>query len=241
VAFPATRRALEAELASVIRRCAGIPAAVDHARRIEAAVADAPIVYPYLDLPDRPDAVLLGLGPSHRACLRRRGRRFADAGGRFEVVEPSAITAPDVRDHLDLHRARWGEASVALGAATAAYHEDLALALAGAGILRLFFARHGGARVASLACFDAGRRRECFNAGRSPAADALRAGKLLLLHAIGDAVERGLAVFDLGYGGFAYKLELTRQSRTVKSFLLGRGALPSPDDLFAGYERVAGG
>ncbi len=236
--FAGTRAELEAELREIVRRCAAIPAAADHARRIEAAAAAAPILYPYLDLPDRPEAVLEGLAPNARAAYRRQGRRFEEAGGRFEAIDPHAITAADVRDHVALHRARWGASSVVVNDTSAAHHEDLALALARAGVLRLFFARHGGARVASQACFDLGGRRECWSAGRAPEAGPLRAGKLLLLHAVTDAVQRGLAVVDLGYGGFDYKLELTRRSRTVQSFLLGPGPLPDPDALFPGYERI---
>jgi CelD/BcsL family acetyltransferase involved in cellulose biosynthesis len=122
---------------------------------------------------------------------------------------------------------------------TLAFHRELSMRMAKAGVFRLFFATVNGRRLAAHACFDVGGRREYFFSGRSPEAETLRAGKLMVFHTVVDAVEKGFATYDFGYGGDEYKADFTKTHRRVKSLFLARkGELLDLEGLFTKYEQM---
>jgi CelD/BcsL family acetyltransferase involved in cellulose biosynthesis len=65
------------------------------------------------------------------------------------------------------------------------------------------------------------------------------AGKLLCYHTVLDAIDRGLDIYDFGYGGDDYKFVFTQTQRTLKSVVLAkRDELPDLDHLFTKFEYV---
>jgi hypothetical protein len=230
-----TREALLGRVKGVAASCdeLGLP---ERAASIRRCVEPAPIDYPVLDLPHDLATFEAGLSASRRAFYRRYLRRFREVGGAFEVLERPSDD--DVRRHLALHRERWGAESVAVREETTTFHEELSRAMAERGCLRLFFANVGGERVASLMCFDTGKRREMYYAGRETSERASRAGSLLTWQSIGDAIERGLSVYDFGYGGQEYKRELGGREQRVRAFVLAPSGPLHVDALFSGYESM---
>jgi CelD/BcsL family acetyltransferase involved in cellulose biosynthesis len=105
------------------------------------------------------------------------------------------------------------------------------------GIFQLFFAKLEGRRIAAHACFDIGNRREYFFSGRTPELEELRAGKLLVMHTVQDAIAKGFKYYDFGYGGDEYKSEFTRTHRLARSLFLAKDeSLLDLEKLFPKYE-----
>lgn len=198
------------------------------------------IPYPYLKLPKDRDAYLKTLSKETRRYFRRYKARFTEEGGYFEKISPDAITSQDIDDYLHLHALRWQSNSAAVNDLTIDFHRDLATTMAKSGHFHLFFANHRGRRVAAHSCFDINTRREGYFTGRDPAAEELRAGRLLYMETILDAIDHGFAIYDLGYGGDEYKLSFTDTVMTVSHFLLvPPRRMPNLEKLFPKYEYVS--
>jgi hypothetical protein len=237
--FQATRLAYEAEVQRLIARYGDAPESRPAVEAMRAAIAGDVIRYPYLALPAQGTDYLATLSSSKRYYFRRYGKKFAELGGEFECAAPESLSPGDVETYLDLHQQRWGSDSVAFNALTLPFHREVAMAGAQAGIFRLFFAKHNGRRVAAHACFDVRGRREYFFSGRDPGSEELRAGKLLIMHTIEDAVGRGFPVYDFGYGGDDYKAEFTPTFKRVKNlFLSPPGTSLDLEAVFPRFEHM---
>ncbi|NOY60722.1 MAG: GNAT family N-acetyltransferase, partial [Calditrichaeota bacterium] len=197
----------------------------------------ADIVYPYLKLPGGVDAYLGSLSKGTRRYFRRYKKQFIEQGGSFEKLTGGQITEKDVQDYLDLHFQRWHEESAALNDVTRAFHLESSLKMAGLNQFTLFFAKHNGARIAAHSCFDIGKRREGYFTGREPEKEELRAGRLLYMETILDAIEEGFTEYNFGYGGDSYKLSFTDTvGKTVHFLLAAKGNMPNLEKLYPKYE-----
>lgn len=237
--FGATRNAFAEELRKVVEAYRDFPGAAEAVEGIGHALDQGPIIYPYLPLPATKDAYLASMSSSKAYYFRRYMKKYVEAGGTFEELAPEKITEADVEEYLTLHAERWREESVSVNDGTLAFHRELSMRMARAGVFRLFFATVNGRRLAAHACFDVGGRREYFFSGRSPEAETLRAGKLMVFHTVVDAVEKGFATYDFGYGGDEYKADFTKIHRRVKSLFLARKPeLLDLEGLFTKYEQM---
>jgi len=118
-----------------------------------------------------------------------------------------------------------------------AFHVDMVTAMAGEGLFSLFFARFAGKRVAVLSSFDIHPRRECYFTGMDPEYRETRAGRLLWLHSIYDAIDHGYETYDLGPGDFGYKMSLaTGEARSHNFLVTGNNSPLDLNSIFAGYE-----
>ncbi|HKP97234.1 MAG TPA: GNAT family N-acetyltransferase [Fibrobacteria bacterium] len=238
--FPATRSSLERKARAVLEDLAG-EAAVEEERRAAAdLLAPMPIPYPHLDLPNTAEGFLERLSKDTRRYFTRYKRRFLEAGGSFEKVEAGKITAADVEEYLELHRMRWGEDSASLNSSEAwNFHRALSLDAAKAGRFTLFFARFEGKRIASHSCLDFHPRREGYYNGRDPAQEELRAGRLLYMETINDAMENGFTEYNMGYGGHDYKSSFAALEEHTFNLLLhsGKRAIDFAR-VFSGYESI---
>lgn len=210
---------------------------------ISSAILDVfdtkPVVYPYRDLPGNIDEFYSSLSSSKRYFYRRYMRKFLAEGGTFEKLDPMNISLSDIQDFYLLHIDRWGSTSGSVVKQTMKFHHESLLSMAEAGYCRLFFARFKGKRIAGLVSFDVVNRREFYKSGRSLNYSNLRAGKLLVLFSILDAIENGFEVFDFGYGYEEYKFDFTKNYRTVTNFFLSKNKkLPDLEKLFPVYEKI---
>jgi hypothetical protein len=240
--FPATRTGFEKEVAALSETYAAREETREEAARLRAALSSSIIKYPYLPLPKTREEYQESLSSSKRYYFRRYLKKFNEMGGSFECIEPDNLTAADVDEYLRLHEERWGKDSIAVSAATLAFHKELSLTLAQRGVFRLYFSCWNGKRISAHVCLDVANRREYFFSGRSsdPKVEELRAGKLLVMHTILDAIDRGFTVYDFGYGGDEYKADFTRIHRTARSLFLARDEdLFDIDGLFTKYEQMS--
>ena len=235
--FPKTRASLQSRIQSAIDAVSANELVAEEIKNIRKLIEPADIVYPYLELPDSVDAYLSSLSKGTRRYFRRYKKHFIEQGGSFEKLTGEQIAEKDVQDYLDLHFQRWQEESAALNEMTRAFHLESSLRMAGLNRFTLFFAKHNGRRIAAHSCFDIGKRREGYFTGRDPEKEELRAGRLLYLETILDAIKYGFTEYNFGYGGDSYKLSFTDTvGKTVHFLLTAKGNMPKLKKLYPKYE-----
>jgi CelD/BcsL family acetyltransferase involved in cellulose biosynthesis len=161
-----------------------------------------------LDLPGSFDEYLAQRTSTARKGLKQKLRRLRRVHGRVAPVEGGSRQRA-LLDFVDLHRAR--------ARAKGLYHpevdERLAALLAAVDnsqvvALRLFELVIDGVRAGVTVRVDCGSTAYFYNAGIDPSRGWVSPGLLLELGSIADAIERGLARFDLGPGYYRYKTDL---------------------------------
>ena len=166
-------------------------------------------VSPTLALPGEWDEYLAGLRKKDRHELRRKFRRLESAGG---IEIRSYTDADEVEERLDaffaLMRLGREEKYRFLTPERETFFREMAVALAGVNVARLWFMEKDGVPVSSCLCFDYCGRRLLYNSGFDPAFADLSVGLLLKATTIRDAIERGLDSFEFLRGDEQYKYHL---------------------------------
>ncbi len=235
--FPRTRSNLFQEVQDILPRLHQDEITSDLAEKLESFLHNTPMLYPYIDLPSEREDYLATLSYSTRRYFRRYMKKYFEAGGSFETVLPHEITDTDIEDYIRLHLLRWGEGSAAICGNAADYHRKISKAMARQGLFILFFAVYQGRRIAVHSCFDTGKRREGYITGVDPEFDALRAGRLLYIETIYDAIDKGLKRYELGAVGFDYKMSFVKKTAVAHNFFLYPGGKAAQlDQIFAGFE-----
>jgi len=235
--FPGTRKVLEQELESFLTSCRAHQSLNDVIAPVEDLLHDRPICYPYIDLPENHESFMATLSSSTRYYYRRYMKSFINKGGSFETVRGKDISDQDINDYLHLHKARWGRESMFINNDSHEFHIDISKLMAEHNLFSLFFARYDGERIAVLSSFDINRRRECYFTGMNPEFQKTRAGRLLWLHSIYDAIDSGFTTYDLGPGDFGYKMSFaTGEDRTHCFLVTAKDNNLDLDLLFTGYE-----
>ena len=238
--FPRNGREYEEKVRAVIGSVGEehVPAHVNES--LEMLLADAPVIYPFIDLPGDRDTYMGSLGKSTRANTQNMRNRFARAGGRVERIPSSQIVDQDIDDYLTLHNMRWGDDSASLKSdASYRFHADLCRALSSRGVLTLFFAQIEGRRIASNSCIDIGGRREAYLTGRDPAYDRWSAGRLVFVESILDAIDRGFTRYDMGHGWVEYKMAYAGSYMNTWNFFLSPRRKPEDfERIYQGYECI---
>jgi len=235
--FPRTRTNLLQEIEAVLPSIRESKNMSELAGELDSLLHNSPMLYPYIELPDDREAYLSTLSYSTRRYFRRYTRKYFAAGGSFEEVLPENITDIDIEDYIRLHLLRWGDDSAAICGQAADYHRKISRAMAEQGLFRLFFANYQGQRIAVHSCFDIGSRREGYITGVDPNFEELRAGRLLYIHTIYDAIDKGLTRYELGAVGFEYKMSFVKKTAAAHNFFLYPvGENARLDQIFTGFE-----
>lgn len=239
--FPATRAQFESALNEAVEDNRARPDAQQCILQLEQSLRPAPIRYPYIRLPERVEGYHATLSHETRRYYRRYRKRFFEAGGAFEKVSGRQIATRDIDDYLRLHTLRFGRASAAISEATEHFHRELCRAAGASGNFSLFFATLLGTRIAVHSCFDIDDRREGYLTGRDESFGEFRAGRLLYLETIEDAIRNNYRIYDMGFGGEGYKESFTDDfDTTVGYFMARQGAMPDPIKVVTGYEYFGG-
>ncbi len=205
--------------------------------KLESFLKNSPMQFPYIELPDNREEYLASLSHSTRRYFRRYMKKFCEAGGSFETVQPSEITDSDIEDYIRLHLLRWGNGSAAICGEADNYHRKISKAMADQGLFLLFFAIYQNKRIAVHSCFDINTRREGYVTGVDPGYHELRPGRLLYIQTIYDAIDKGLKRYELGAVGFDYKMSFVKKTAVAHNFFLypkGKGI--QLDQIFTGFE-----
>ncbi len=238
--FLKTRQNLEEAIRKAVHGLENQESIASELAVISEQLKPALILYPFLALPKEKEAYLMDMSHDTRRYFNRYKKRFLEAGGSFEKVAAENLTQADIDEYLDLHLMRWGADSVSVRTGTLAFHRDLGLALGKRGMFSLFFARHEGKRIASHSCLDVNGRREGFFNGRDPATEELRAGRLLYMETLLDAIDLNYAEYNFGLGGYDYKTSFTKTfANTHNLFLFPHDRPVDPTAVFSGYELIS--
>ena len=235
--FPRTRINFFQEVQDFLPRLQQREDLSDFAEKLESFLKNSPMLYPYIELPHDREEYLATLSYSTRRYFRRYMKKYFEAGGSFETVLPDEITDTDIEDYIRLHLLRWGDGSAAICGKAADYHRKISRAMAGQRLFLLFFARYQDKRIAVHSCFDIGSRREGYITGVDPEYDELRAGRLLYIQTIYDAIDKGFNRYELGAVGFDYKMSFVKKTAVAHNFFLypsGRDA--RLNQIFTGFE-----
>lgn len=208
-----------AELAAAEAARAGWDAIRERAQRIA-----------YLELPASWEAYLGSVSAHRRARIRKSRRRFAAAGeARFRIWDDVASIGAALERLATLHHRRWdaaGEPSESFSTPEyLAFHRAVMAATLREGRLRLYCLELDREVVAMLYAYCFRRGIYVMQAGFDPAHAPLRAGQVLLYHAIEHAIGEGNRVFDFLRGEHSYKDELATASRETVSVTLLRPGL----------------
>ena len=162
-------------------------------------------------------------GSNFRQQARRFPRKLAERG-------PVSYRLADDPEHLDrdldllfeLHRLRWAGVETPFLRASRFHREFAAQALA-QGWLRLWFLEVAGTAVAALYGFRFAGAESAYQAGRDPALESGQVGFVLLLRAVQEAINDGMAEYRLLRGGAAYKNRFATSDPGIETYGLPRG------------------
>jgi CelD/BcsL family acetyltransferase involved in cellulose biosynthesis len=161
-----------------------------------------------------------------RRDTARRRRKLAEEVGPVSFFEPAnEMEVPILLDELiAFHRIRRGKRDFSLftDSRLYAFFHDYCRAAFRDGRLSLVLMRAGETTAAAhLAFLDVNRYR-CLLTGFNETLTRYAPGRLIVLRLIERCYELGLSVFDLGYGGEAYKFQLVAEVCTLKQLTLCR-------------------
>ncbi len=181
-------------------------------------------VCPQITLPGSWEEYLAGLNKKDRHELRRKLRRLSD-GGRVAIevlTEPEAVTA-SLDDFLRLHGAARADKANFMTERMAHFFRRIVVALAGEGLVELFFLTLNGLRAAAVLCFRGEGELLLYNSGYDPAYAGLSVGLLSKALALQRAIDEGQQRFDFLRGAEPYKYDLGAQDLNVYRCIIRRG------------------
>lgn len=197
-------------------------------RRGWTAEEDFEAVCPRVALPADWETYLAGLSKKDRHELRRKMRRFQEAGAGMEVYRLS--TPDEVRagldDFLHLHTISRHDKREFMTPQMEAFFRRMAVDLAAHGLVRLFFVELDGKRVAGLLAFDTGTELLLYNSGYDPAYSYASVGLVSKALALQAAIAEGKAVFDFMRGAEPYKYDMGATDLEVHTLTITRPAPP---------------
>lgn len=162
---------------------------------------------PALALPATWEAYLARLSGKDRHELRRKMRRLWRELPGAVVRSFADLTGLDeaMATFLTLHRKSKAGKARFMDLSMEGFFRAVAVDLARAGWLRLWFLELEGTPLAAYFCLEYGESVDLYNSGYDPERAALSPGIVLLAHVVKDAIERGLARFDFMRGEEPYK------------------------------------
>jgi hypothetical protein len=236
--FPKTRIELQEKLEAVLPLIKKDNKLYKEYNILHNLINTSVMTYPYIRLPKDRDSYLQTLSKSKRYYFRRYYKKFIESGGGFEKLTSDKITVNDVVECIRLHIMRWGnDSTVICGDSSKEFHKELAIEMAKQNKFTIFFSTLNGKRIAAHTCFDINNRREFYLPGRNPKHEKLRAGSLLLMETILDAIDSGFEIYDFGVVGFDYKMDFTKLTYTTRNFLIYKDYdQPDIDMIYSGFE-----
>ena len=183
-----------------------VPTGKDQQRTVDCQELDATLV---LDLPASWDAYLLQLTGKQRHEVRRKFRRLEEAG-RVQLL--SAVDVTDISGKMDtfltLFKKNRSDKTHFMTEQMASFFHKLAIELASARILRLFFLKLDEAVVAAVMGFDHNETFHLYNNGYDGRYRALSVGLLSKLMTVKESIQLGKKRYDFLKGTEEYKHRL---------------------------------
>ena len=181
-------------------------AAADHPYAVDCQPVDAAMV---LDLPTSWDAYLLQLTGKQRHEVRRKFRRLEEAGqAALRTVDDVAAINSEMDTFLALFKKNRTDKARFMTDRMASFFHAMAVELASARILRLFYLTLDDAVVAAVMCFDHAEAFHLYNNGYDEGYHYLSVGLLSKLYTIKESIQLGRKTYDFLKGTEVYKHRL---------------------------------
>jgi CelD/BcsL family acetyltransferase involved in cellulose biosynthesis len=159
-----------------------------------------------MDLPDTWEEYLTLLSGRERHETRRKLRRLERAGHvRLRVIEDRADVPAAMDTFVKLFRSNRGEKAQFMAGAVESFFRSLAGAMAGAGLLKLFFLDLDDTPASAGMCFDYRSTVYLYNSGYDRRFSHLSAGLLSTVFSIRESIVRGRKKYNLLRGSETYK------------------------------------
>ena len=162
-----------------------------------------------LDLPPTWEGYLRTLTQKQRHEVRRKSRRFWEAGGvSYRIIEDSESASESIPIFLRLFRESRQDKAIFLTTRMESFFTSLIKSMAQAGLLRLGILKLNASPVAAVICFDYNNTVFLYNNGYDPQYSLLSVGLISKVLCIKDSIERGRGTFDFLKGTEEYKHRL---------------------------------
>lgn len=176
------------------------------------------------------DGYLASLSKKDRHELKRKMRRFQEAGGDVCI---RTLTAPaEIDAALDtffhLHRISRHDKAEFMTAAMEAFFRDMAVELARDDLVRLYLIDVGAQPAAALIAFRSGDELLLYNSGYDPAFSQTSVGIVSKAMALQSAIADGVRTFDFLRGAEPYKYDLGGTDRIVRQLWVRRNDQQDP-------------
>jgi CelD/BcsL family acetyltransferase involved in cellulose biosynthesis len=173
------------------------------------AICDPAEVTMVLDLPTSWDDYLNQLTGKERHEIRRKLRRLNEAAQvSFRVVKDPDGVAREIGTFLALFKLNRLDKSAFMSGQRVAFFRELALEMAAARILRLYFLDLDDVPAAAAMCFDYRSTVYLYNNGYDMRYKSLSVGLLSTIFCIKESIQRGKARYDFLKGPEPYKRRL---------------------------------
>lgn len=162
-----------------------------------------------LDLPASWDAYLDGLDGHQRHEVRRKLRRFEEAGPfRLRVLTEPVTVRRGMETFLELFRSSRPEKAGFMDERMACFFRAMTAGMAAQGGVRLYILDLDRTVAAAVLCLESGRTTYLYNNGFDPRFESMSIGTISKLVTIRDCIDRGQGVYDFLKGAEPYKKHL---------------------------------
>jgi CelD/BcsL family acetyltransferase involved in cellulose biosynthesis len=187
---------------------------------------DFEAVCPRVTLAGDWETYLSGLSKKDRHELKRKMRRFTEAGA---DVCLRVLCAPEEVDaalpaFFELHRISRHDKAEFMTPQMEAFFREMTVALAGEGLARIYAIEVDGKPAASLIAFRSGDELLLYNSGYDPAFSHASVGIVSKAMTLQSAIEDGVRTYDFLRGAEPYKYDLGGQDRIVRQLWVRRDA-----------------
>lgn len=174
-------------------------------------------VCPVITLADSWDGYLAGINKKQRHEIRRKMRRIeTNAEVNWSVVDSEAGLTEAMDTFIDLHQKSTQDKKDFWSEELIAFFRVIAVEMAQAGWLKLFFIEVNGVKAATLLCFDYDNELLIYNSGYDPDQFAnLSPGNVLVSYTIQEAIKLGRRRYDFLRGDEVYKFRFGAEAEPV--------------------------
>jgi len=181
-------------------------------------------VCPVITLPDSWDDYLSGIDKKQRHEIRRKIRKIErEAKVNWYAIDSEARLVEAMEEFIDLHQKSTQDKEDFWSDDLIEFFKVVAIELAQAGWLKLYFIEVDGVRAAAMLCFDYNGEFLLYNSGYDPEQFAhLSPGNVLTSYTIQDAIRLGRQRYDFLRGDEVYKFRFGAEAEPVYDLSISR-------------------
>jgi CelD/BcsL family acetyltransferase involved in cellulose biosynthesis len=196
-----------------------------HARGWHVTVAQQDVC-PVITLPNTWDDYLAGIDKKQRHEIRRKIRKVeTETRVNWYAVEAAAAMPAAMDDFIGLHQKSTRDKEDFWSETLIRFFKSMAVEMAQAGWIKLYFIELNGIKAASMLCFDFNNEFLLYNSGYDPDQFAnLSPGNVLTSYTIQEAIRLGRRRYDFLRGDEVYKFRFGAEAEPVYDLSISKAA-----------------